>query len=220
MSRESIGILVTILLIIPFLIKAWVKRMFMFFVVVILATFLGFNFSHVPSPSSNGLANFNQRSFPTLEGLLTALSPDTIAKSQEMRSENANLGIWSYLNENSIQSETYQNLQTKILFIADFLMAGIRPLPIEENLSTVATFASLENLFWILLFSFFSITSFRIIKSKERKLFFVCLITFFFVSNSLLIIYSGSLGTYFRHKSNFLGIILLVLSQQKGRIRV
>jgi hypothetical protein len=219
MSRESIGILVIIFLIIPFLIKALVMHMVKLSVVMIFATVLGLSFSHVPSTSSNGVLNFSQRNFPTFKELLATVSPNAIAESQKMRSSNANLKIWSYLDQTSIESETAKSLQTNIRFLYDFLMVSIRPLPTERDLSTIATLAALENLFWILLYISFFIKIFSFVRSREYRLFFVSLITFFLLSSSLLIIYSGSVGSYFRHKSMFLGIILLVLSWRKKKMR-
>jgi hypothetical protein len=86
-----------------------------------------------------------------------------------------------------------------------------RPLPILDQGSHINNLASIENIFWIILFTLFGFALVNSLKSK-RALTISIPTSLFVVSFSILAaLYEGNLGTAFRHKSTILWGLLLVI---------
>lgn len=153
-----------------------------------------------------------------------SISPIAVLESIETISDNNRRNAKSAIAPStciqfldSVVSRVSCNLSELPYRLSSFLF---RPLPFIDAGSLTYTFASLENVFWILLVGCILLTFRSPLKYPRNE--FVPLVTFlynFIFSFSILAsLYEGNLGTAFRHKSTILWCLLLVLTIQLSQI--
>lgn len=212
---------------------SFVKGMKLLIISVCLTTFiLGHLFTATPNSMTiinqdKSVTNSEASDRLTLGSAFSDSALTVVPKLSQKRignTINANTAIAT--TECQSNSQLFPRLKCiQSQFLYSLVSILIRPIPIIDSGSAMNNFASVENLFWVLLLLFFAYSSFYLIR-KKMMLFLIVPTTLFVLGfASLSALYEGNLGTAFRHKSTILWPILLInsvyfLVRSKGKIAV
>jgi len=214
MSREALAYLTIFCLIFPIALGSLRRNSALFMIVATLCSFF-FYLSTLREPfkdSSNKEVNSITKIGATeITSVTQNISVKSIIRSQQSRAVGANNVIW----KNDCYNPEFQTL-SELIATAECISkaalgAYIKPLPWSSKTSNIYLLAAWENLLWILLYCAFAFSIIFQFFRKRLNLITYSLLFYFSSYHALLAIYSGSLGSLFRHKSTLFWIMLLFI---------